>query len=75
VLFIGAGAAHFSNGKTSSPNYGINMVSTSVGINYLLNSSSLVMQDHEIPPLLKRNVQSVFLSAGSKAYDNLLGKK
>lgn len=74
-LLVEVGAAHFSNGKTRSPNYGINLVSSSVGINYLFNESRIVRKDPEIPVLLKRNVQSVFLSAGAKAYDDLTGKK
>ena len=70
-----AGAAHFSNGKTRSPNYGINLVSSSIGINYLFNSGSFIKQDPVIPPLIKHNVQSVILTAGSKVYDNLLDKR
>lgn len=74
-LLVETGAAHFSNGKTRSPNYGLNIISSSVGINYLFNSSHISLKDPEIPPLFKRSVQSLIISAGSKVYDNLLGQR
>jgi hypothetical protein len=74
-LLIEAGAAHFSNGKTRSPNYGINLVSSSIGINYLFNQSLIAGKDPEIPVLLKKNFQSIFFSAGSKVSDDLIGEK
>jgi hypothetical protein len=75
VLVIEAGATHFSNGKTRSPNYGINAGSFSLGLNYLFNNKGATIQDPEIPRMNKRYVQSVIYSAGTKVYDNLYGKK
>ncbi len=74
-LVVEAGAIHFSNGKTRSPNYGVNAGSFSLGLNYLFKNKGIIMQDPEIPEAVKRNVQSVIFSAGSKVYDNLLGHK
>ena len=75
VLVIEAGATHFSNGKTRSPNYGINAGSFSLGLNYIFNNKGATIQDPEIPRMNKRYVQSVIYSAGTKVYDNLYGKK
>ena len=74
-MVIEAGVTHFSNGKTKSPNYGINAGSFSLGFNYIFNNKGAVIQDPEIPRQGKQYVQSVIYSAGSKVYDNLLGKK
>lgn len=73
-LVIEAGATHFSNGKTRSPNYGINAGSFSLGINYIFNNKGTIILDPEIPRMDKLYVQSVIYSAGIKVYDNLLGK-
>lgn len=70
------GATHFSNGKTRSPNYGINAGTISVGFNYLINSTSVNNQDEpDIPPIEQKYFQSLILSAGSKVYDNLIGTR
>jgi hypothetical protein len=74
-IVIEAGLTHFSNGKTMSPNYGINAGSLSLGFNYLFNDKGVVIQDTEIPELKKLYDQSIIFSAGSKVYDNLSGKK
>ncbi len=74
-LVAEAGATHFSNGKTRSPNYGVNAGSFSLGLNYMFQNDGITLQDPEIPEIIKRNVQSVVFSAGSKVYDNLLGKR
>ncbi len=74
-LILEAGVSHFSNGKTKSPNYGINAGSCSVGFNYHFNSNAITMQEPEIPVVEKRYFQSVVYSAGLKVYDNLLGNK
>ena len=74
-LVIEAGATHFSNGKTKSPNYGINAGSFSLGLNYIFDNKGATIQDPEIPRINKRYVQSVIYSAGTKVYDNLYGKK
>jgi hypothetical protein len=74
-MVIEAGTTHFSNGKTKSPNLGINDGSFSLGINYLLNEKVSTIEEPEIPSLRKMYVQSVIYSAGMKVYDNLYGKK
>jgi hypothetical protein len=74
-LQIEAGTTHFSNGKTRSPNYGINAVSFALGFNYLFNNKDFTIQEPEIPGIGKRYVQTVIYSAGTKVYDNLLGKR
>jgi hypothetical protein len=74
-LLIEAGVTHFSNGKIKSPNYGINVSSFSLGLNYLLNNKEIALQEPEIPRIEKWYVQSVIYSAGSKVYDNLIGKR
>ena len=74
-LQIEAGTTHFSNGKTRSPNYGINAVSLTLGFNYLLNNKGITIPEPEIPVIRKRYVQTAVYSAGSKVYDNLLGKR
>jgi hypothetical protein len=73
-MVIEAGTTHFSNGKTRSPNYGINDGSVSLGFNYLLNENGITKQEPEIPKISKRYIQSVIYSAGAKVYDNLYGK-
>jgi hypothetical protein len=74
-MVVEAGTTHFSNGKTRSPNYGINDGSFSLGLNYLLNNIKTEKQAPEVPVISKKYVQSVIYSAGSKVYDNLFGKR
>ena len=74
-LVLETGITHFSNGKTKSPNYGINAGSFSLGFNYIFNNNGVVRQTPEIPAFVKHYVQSVIYSAGVKVYDNLSGKK
>ena len=72
-LIAGAGLAHFSNGKTHSPNYGINTGTVSLGLNYNFNHNNYIRSDPEIPVPDKKLVHSIFISAGPKVYDNLYG--
>lgn len=74
-LIVEAGTTHFSNGKTRSPNYGINTGSVSVGMNYLFNQKHFHIDDPEIMPFSKELIQSISFSAGSKTYDNLLNNR
>jgi hypothetical protein len=74
-MVVEAGTTHFSNGKTSIPNRGINSGSVSLGVNYLFFDNAPTFQEPEIPGVSKRYLQSVIYSAGSKVYDNLLGTK
>jgi hypothetical protein len=74
-LVLEAGASHISNGKTRSPNYGINAGTFSMGINYLIGDYGTIIQEPEIPIMSKKYVQSLVTSAGVKVYDNLLNNK
>lgn len=71
-IILEAGTSHFSNGKTHSPNYGINTGSFSVGLNCFFNREGYILQDPAVPEKDKRLIQTIFLSAGRKVYDNLL---
>lgn len=74
-LVFEMGATHFSNGKTRSPNYGINAGTISLRLNYLINNPDNYSDEIKIPIVENKFIQSVFYSAGSKVYDNLLGNK
>lgn len=74
-LVLEAGATHFSNGKIRSPNYGINAGTFSLGVNYRFNDKDNSIQEQEVPEIGNRYIHSVIYTAGSKVYDNLLGKK
>jgi hypothetical protein len=74
-LVLEAGVSHISNGKTRSPNYGINAGTFSLGINYLIGDYAKIIQEPVIPKQGKKYVQSIVTSAGVKVYDNLLNKK
>ncbi len=74
-VVIEAGTSHFSNGKTKSPNYGINAGTVSVGFNYLLKSNNVTYHEPGIPAVEKRYIQSVIWLGGSKVNDNLLNNK
>lgn len=74
-IIIGTAFTHFSNGKTKSPNYGLNIGSVSLGINYLFNDKGSIHKDPEIPSPGKKYDQSIILSGGFKVYDNLVDIK
>lgn len=74
-IVLGAGGAHFSNGKTHSPNYGINAGTFSLGFNYLFNRPEDGYKDPDPFLLTKRIKQTLIFSASSKVYDNLMGTK
>lgn len=74
-MIIEAGTTHFSNGKTRSPNYGINTGSLSFGMNYMFNQKNFIVADPELTPFSKELIHSILLTAGPKVYDNLLNNK
>jgi hypothetical protein len=74
-IVIETGTSHFSNGKTRSPNYGINTGSMSVGFNYLINNKIYSVPEPVIPELKEKYIQSLVYLGGIKVYDNLLNKK
>ncbi|MBN1598648.1 MAG: acyloxyacyl hydrolase [Bacteroidales bacterium] len=68
------GFVHFSNGKMSTPNRGINTFVVSLGYNYNLKPARYpIKTDTERPELKKNNVEIV-LSYGAKADDQLSDK-
>jgi hypothetical protein len=69
------GFAHCSNGKIKSPNYGLNVLSGSVGISYFLNNKNKEIKKSVLPESYKRNYYSLIYSAGIKVYDNLNNRK
>jgi hypothetical protein len=74
-IVLEAGASHFSNGKTRSPNYGINAGTISAGFNYFFNETDKAKDKPEVPGFGDKYVQTLVFAAGSKVYDNLFGKK
>ncbi len=74
-LVFEAGTSHFSNGKTKSPNYGINAGTVSVGFNYLINNDKYEINEPEIPAIKNQYIQSLIYLGGVKVYDNLLNRK
>ncbi|MBN2213516.1 MAG: acyloxyacyl hydrolase [Bacteroidales bacterium] len=72
-LVIESGFSHFSSGKFKSPNYGLNALTGSLGINYLFGDAEREKLHPEIPPLNNRIRHSVIYAAGIKVYDNLNG--
>ena len=65
------GFTHCSNGKIRSPNYGLNVLSGSLGLNYYINKAKKERIKLELPENYKRNYYSLIYSAGVKVYDNL----
>jgi len=78
-LVLDAGLTHFSNGKTRSPNYGINLASMSAGLYYHFQPESEDLTTDfsisQIPPIPKKYIHSVNISAGPKVYDDLKGNR
>ena len=74
-IVLETGMTHFSNGKTRSPNYGINAGTISLGYNHFLGDNNNITTSPDDLPFVKPYIQSVVYSAGSKVYDNLNGRK
>jgi hypothetical protein len=74
-IVLEAGASHFSNGKTRSPNYGINAGTVSLGINYRFNPDYLEEKEEPVPSPDRKYLQTLAFSGGRKVCDNLLGNK
>ena len=68
------GFSHCSNGKVKSPNYGLNVLSGSLGLNYFINNTNKERIVLVLPEDYDRNYFSVIYSAGAKVYDNLYSK-
>ncbi len=72
---VESGFSHFSSGKFKSPNYGLNALSGSLGINYLFGNANIKRKQPELPRLTDRLQHNVIFAAGMKVYDNLHGYK
>ncbi len=62
---------HYSNGKLKSPNLGINLVTTSLGLAYKINDAGQQPVMPELPEITKKNRYSIIYSAGCKTFDDL----
>ena len=65
-LITGFGITHYSNGGTTQPNLGLNIISASVGLSYKIHKQEFTKQKYEIPQFKKKNEYSVIIAAGSK---------
>jgi hypothetical protein len=74
-FMVESGFSHFSSGKFKSPNYGLNALTGSLGVNYLFGNAKRGKLDPEIPPPGKKLHQSVIYSAGIKVFDNIYGTR
>ncbi|HEX2920703.1 MAG TPA: acyloxyacyl hydrolase [Bacteroidales bacterium] len=74
-IILESGLTHFSNGKTRSPNYGINAGTISVGMNYSINYTSPGKPPVDYPENEKKYFNTLLISAGPKVYDNLKEQK
>jgi len=74
-FIIESGFSHLSSGKFKSPNYGLNALTGSMGINYLFGDANRERLQPEIPPLVNRIRHSIIYAAGVKVYDNLNGAR
>ena len=68
------GFSHCSNGKWRSPNYGLNVLSGSLGVNYLINHIEKERIKLALPENYKKNYYIIIYSAGAKVFDNLYNK-
>lgn len=68
-LVAGLGFSHFSNGKTKSPNKGLNIVSGTIGFRHLFTPAiNYKERPDEIPDIDNKNLFSVIWAHGYKAY-------
>lgn len=65
------GFSHCSNGKWRSPNYGLNVITGSLGLNYFLSNTNKEKVKLELPKSTSKNYYSIIYSAGAKVFDNL----
>lgn len=65
------GFSHCSNGRWKTPNYGLNVVSGSLGMNYFINNINKEKVKLELPEIDRKNNYSIIYSAGFKVYDNI----
>jgi len=74
-LLFDCSFTHYSNGKTKSPNYGLNILTFSAGIRFNINNFSTKKSNKiDLPtiPAFKKFNHYLIVSGGNKVYDNLL---
>jgi hypothetical protein len=67
----GIDLTHFSNGKLRSPNFGLNLVTASVGLVYKLNADDKQKTVPERPEIEKKDHCQIILSGGARTFDDL----
>jgi hypothetical protein len=72
-LRAGIGFSHFSNGKLSTPNLGINSLTISAGYNYRLSGNKYKRETSESPLQLNKHQSEVIFSFGTKTDDQVTG--
>lgn len=70
-----AGIMHLSNGKTRSPNYGINAAIIGAGLNYQIAIGKTVGTPLFSPSIPGNFIHSISMTGGSKVYDDLTGQR
>lgn len=74
-LLFDCSFTHYSNGKTKSPNYGLNILTFSLGLRFNIKNyehNNLYYHDELKQDKIKKFSQFLFFSGGNKVYDNLL---
>jgi hypothetical protein len=67
--------SHFSNGKLTSPNLGINSVKFCVSYLYTIKHARYERRVPEMPAKIKRHNVDLVFAAGTKADDQITGKR
>lgn len=60
--------SHFSNGRVSLPNYGLNYIAACTGISYNIPQTTLIYPARDIPEFERFNEHIIIVSAGIKQY-------
>ncbi len=74
-LDFGAGLSHASNGATNTPNLGLNVATTNIGIGYLIGNKKLVYNRDTVPTYKKRWNPSIIGVWGIKELETPTGPK
>ncbi|NOR86088.1 MAG: hypothetical protein GQ527_00620 [Bacteroidales bacterium] len=60
------GFKHFSNGSFKQPNYGLNLIPTTIGVSYKISKEEIDQFEKPIPKYIKHDLVNVSFIAGSK---------
>jgi len=69
TTFGSVGYKHFSNGATTLPNKGINLIPFSLGLRYKFNDNVIHKPDTKLPEFIRHNQMNIMLAVGSKNYN------